>query len=91
MEPNGIAGQYRQIHTLENELPATPFQHAMLDLAMAVASSVDLSIVNGWPVVWLMFSGPPSCGKTSTVELLRGCHSKVTFRDQITAAGLKSD
>jgi hypothetical protein len=38
-----------------------------------------------------MFSGPPSCGKTSTVELLRGCDSKVTFRDQITAGGLKSD
>jgi hypothetical protein len=91
MSPKEIADQYRQIHTLENELYATPAQHAMLDLAIAVASSVDVSIVNGWPVVWLMFSGPPSCGKTSTVELLRGCPSKVTFRDQITAAGLKSD
>jgi hypothetical protein len=91
MTPNSIADQYRQIHALENELYATPAQHAMLDLAMAVASSVEVSIVNGWPVVWLMFSGPPSCGKTSTVELLRGCQSKVIFRDQITAAGLKSD
>jgi hypothetical protein len=32
---------------LEKEVYATPAQHAMLDLAMAVASSVDVSIVNG--------------------------------------------
>jgi hypothetical protein len=63
MERNEIADQYCQIHDLENELYATPAQHAMLDLAMAVASSVDLSIVNGWPVVWLMFSGPRPAGK----------------------------
>src|SRR5262245_44404322 len=91
MTPTEIADQYHQIHALEHELYATPAQHAMLDVAMAVASSVEVSIVNGWPVVWLLFSGPPSCGKTSTVELLRGCDSKVIFRDQITAAGPKSD
>ena len=36
MSPKELADQYYQIHALENELYATPAQHAMLDLAMAV-------------------------------------------------------
>jgi hypothetical protein len=47
MTSEEIADQCRQVHNLEKEVYATPAQHAMLDLAMAVASSVDVSIVNG--------------------------------------------
>jgi hypothetical protein len=84
------AARWNEIQQVEELLVATSYQRRMLDLSMAVSTAIDYSLVSELnPLVWLIISGPPSSGKTTSVGLLKP-YKQAVFRDKITAAGLSS-
>src|SRR2546422_129679 len=59
-----------QIRTLTGELFSGSAFPDMIELAMATA--ISQRVVPDGPPVWLFFEGPPSSGKTSIVNMLKG-------------------
>src|ERR1700692_1008788 len=59
-----------RIHKLLGEVMSTAIAPDVLDLAMATA--ISQRVVPHGPPVWLLLEGPPSGGKTTIVNLLKG-------------------
>src|SRR5262249_24772553 len=77
------------IHAALDELSTASYSHDVLELALAVATSVDISLVTKSPPVWLWVVGPPGSGKTQTILPLSGS-SYVEFIDSLTDAAFAS-
>jgi len=84
-----MAEQYQAIHALLGTLSSSPHAHDMLDLTLAVVSSIDVSKAEESDPVWLLFPGTPGSGKTSTV-LLANESPKVRYLDKITEEAFNS-
>ena len=81
---NPIADRLRRIHALQDELTSAPSSHDKIELAMAVATSLDISSADESPLVWLITVDPPSADKTQTVQPLRNT-PVCFFLDSLTA------
>jgi hypothetical protein len=80
---SSVSPRLAEIHQWLARLVSAPGLHRLLDIAMATVVSVDLSIAEGTPLVWLLAPAAPSTGKTETVLSLHG-YSKAKFVDTLT-------
>jgi hypothetical protein len=71
------------IHVLLEDLTSSPSSHDMMELAMAVATSLDVSQAEDTPLVWQIMVGVPGSGKTQGVFPLKGS-DHTTFIDTLT-------
>jgi len=78
-----LAARLCQIHALQDELTSSPSSHDVLELTLATATSLDLSMEDDSPPLWLIIVGPPGSDKTQTVLPLRGA-SNTEFLDTLT-------
>jgi hypothetical protein len=60
-----------QIHAFQQELTSSPYSHDLIELALAVATSLPVSRQDETALVWLLVAGAPSSDKTQTILLLR--------------------
>jgi hypothetical protein len=66
-----IAVRLADMHTLQEELTSSPHSHDELELALAAATSLDVSNQDDTALVWLLIVGVPSSDKTATMLLLK--------------------
>ncbi len=78
---NPVAERLREIHRRQSALTSSPWSHDLIDLALAVATSLTVS--EDGPPVWMLFIGSPSSGKTDTVLTLKEA-AGVYFVDMVT-------
>lgn len=71
------------IHTLLEDLTSSPSSHDMMELAMATATSLDVSQEDETPLVWMIIVGVPGSDKTQRVLTLKAC-GHTTFLDTLT-------
>src|SRR5262245_38436482 len=68
---NFTAERLAQIHAFQQELTSSPYSHDLIELALAVATSLSVSRQDETALVWLLVAGAPSSDKTQTIMLLR--------------------
>jgi hypothetical protein len=73
----------RRVHIAQAALTSSPYSHDTLELAMATASSLGLSLQDSSALVWLLIVGVPSADKTETVRALKDL-AKVLYVDTLT-------
>jgi len=78
-----LAARLGQIHALQDEVTSSPSSHDVLELTLATATSLDLSMEDDSPLLWLIIVGPPGSDKTQTLLTLRGT-SNTEFLDTLT-------
>ena len=82
--PTSLPGQrLEQIHWLLDDLTSSPSSHDIMELAMAVVTSLDISQKDETPLVWLIIVGVPGSDKTQRVLTLQGCENTM-FLDALT-------
>jgi len=54
---NTLGHRLREIHNILEDLTSSPSSHDMMELAMAVATSLDISQQDDTPLVWLIIVG----------------------------------
>ena len=74
--PSARAGQrtrdrLREIHQLQSAVTSSPSSHDVIELALATATSLPISKLDGTALVWLIVAGAPSSDKTATVLTLK--------------------
>src|SRR5262249_4708223 len=67
-----LASRLAQMHALLNELTSSPYSHDMLEITLAIATSVAISNLDVSELVWLFLVAPPGYDKTTTVMVLKG-------------------
>lgn len=80
---NPTATRLRKIHETQNRLITSPSSHDVIELAMAVATSLPISRLDETALLWLMIAGPPASAKTETVLSLKDV-SDVYLLDSLT-------
>lgn len=68
---SSLQSRLGEIHALLGQIVSADSAHTMMDLALATVASVKLSIDEDGALVWLLFVGPPSSGKTEVLLALR--------------------
>ena len=66
-----IADTLRRIHAFQDELTTSPYSHDALEIALATAVSLPISLHDDSAQLWLMIAGVPSSDKTGTVSCLK--------------------
>ena len=79
----------QQIHAYQDELTTSPSSHDVLEIALAVACSLDISKNDDSALLWIMIAGVPSADKTATVLSLREL-SCIKLLDTLTENALAS-
>jgi hypothetical protein len=82
-QTNTLGQRLEKIHYLLDELTSSPSSHDVMEVAMAVATSLDLSQKDDTPLVWLIIVGVPGSDKTQRVLTLKKCE-QTTFIDTLT-------
>ena len=80
---HNLRSRLEQIHHLLDELTSSPSSHDIMELAMAVVTSLDVSQQDASPLVWLIIVGVPGSDKTQRVLTLNGCEHTM-FIDSLT-------
>ena len=86
---NSCSGLLQQIHAYQDELTTSPSSHDVLEIALAVACSLDISKSDDSALLWIMIAGVPSADKTATVLSLRE-PSCIKLLDTLTENALAS-
>ena len=73
----------QQIHAYQDELTTSPYSHDVLEIVLAVASSVDISKIDDSAMLWILIAGAPSSDKTATVFSLKDL-LVIFFLDSLT-------
>jgi hypothetical protein len=81
--PSLLETRLPEIHEALGALVSASSAHAMMDLALATVVSVRLSMSEETPLVWVLFVGPPSSGKTDVLLAFKLSPS-VEFLDKPT-------
>ena len=87
---NDTASRLIQLHDTHPEIISSFYAPDMLELVLAVASSLAGSTVDHTALVWLVLVANPSSGKTFQVSALKGAKEHVEFVDTITSGGFAS-
>jgi hypothetical protein len=80
---DNMALRLKEIHRLLGQFCSSAHSHDLIELALATATSLAVSVQDHAPLVWLLVSANPSSGKTETILTLKGVPS-VFYLDTLT-------